>query len=336
MGSAGGSKSPNETVSIEVGARDDVASTFALASHVTYNKGYDVSKVGANKMSISGKGWAGGNSVFRLNSLAIAGGTAYIPSLPNEFITFRGNGGILQLGYATTSQEIVDVPAETDSETGEVITPAQTHTEYTYTPYDPSALIKNSTAAIGFDDQGTNCTWATALAESNTGGFIKDGTGTLTLSATPLYDGITWIKGGKIVFPEGTDVTLDPRSVGVAENARVDGYKYMANTVLYGNEPGSDVDMDVDASGITKVDISAETYVDALLQDKRVVLCSTTANITHLSTRYFVQGETLLVPEKPEGLPDKKWDWAVRIMMIGDKKCVCVGPRVEPFALKLR
>ena len=336
MGSAGGSKSPNETVSIEVGARDDVASSFALASHVNYNKGYDVSKVGANKMSISGKGWAGGNSVFRLNSLAIAGGTAYIPSLPNEFITFRGNGGILQLGYATTSQEIVDVPAETDSETGEVITPAQTHTEYTYTPYDPSALIKNSTAAIGFDDQGTNCTWATALAESNTGGFIKEGAGMLTLSATPLYDGITWIKGGKIVFPEGTDVTLDPRSVGVAENARVDGYKYMANTVLYGNEPGSDVEGDVDVSGVVKIDISDSSFVDALVDDRVVVLCRTTGRITGLNSKKFVQGETLLVPEKPEGVPEKRWDWMVRVMQIGGKNCLCVAPRIMPFSIKLR
>ena len=336
MGSAGGSKSPNETVSIEVGARDDVASTFALASHVNYNKGYDVSKVGANKMSISGKGWAGGNSVFRLNSLAIAGGTAYIPSLPNEFITFRGNGGILQLGYATTSQEIVDVPAETDSETGEVITPAQTHTEYTYTPYDPSALIKNSTAAIGFDDQGTNCTWATALAESNTGGFIKEGAGTLTLSATPLYDGITWIKGGKIVFPEGTDVTLDPRSVGDADNADVNGYEYMANTVLYGTEPGSDVEGDVDVSGVVKIDISNSSFVDALVDDRVVVLCRTTGRITGLNSKKFVQGETLLVPEKPEGVPEKRWDWMVRVMQIGGKNCLCVAPRIMPFSIKLR
>ena len=215
MGSAGGSKSPNQTVSIEVGARDDVPSSFALASHVNYNKGYDVSKVGTNKMSIVGKGWAGGNNVFRLNSLAIAGGTAYIPSLPNDFITFGGNGGILQLGYATTSEVVEVTPAELDSETGEVITPAVTETVYTYTPYDPSSLIKNSTAPIGFDDLGTNSTWATALAESNVGGLIKDGAGTLTLSAEPLYLGPTWVKAGKIVFPTGTDVTLDPSGLQV-------------------------------------------------------------------------------------------------------------------------
>lgn len=336
MGSAGGSKSPNQTVSIEVGARDDVASSFALASHVNYNKGYDVSKVGTNKMSIVGKGWAGGNNVFRLNSLAIAGGTAYIPSLPNDFITFGGNGGILQLGYATTSEVVEVTPAELDSETGEVITPAVTETVYTYTPYDPSSLIKNSTAPIGFDDLGTNSTWATALAESNVGGLIKDGAGTLTLSAEPLYLGPTWVKAGKIVFPNGTDVTLDPRTVGTAENADVQGYKYMDNTVLYGNEPGSDVTMNVDVSTITKVDISDPAFAEALVDDGYVVLCATTGNITGLVTRKFVMGETLLVPEKPEDVPAKKWNWMVRIMRINGKNCLCVGPRILPYTITLR
>ncbi len=336
MGSAGGSKSPNQTVSIEVGARDDVPSSFALASHVNYNKGYDVSKVGTNTMSIVGKGWAGGNNVFRLNSLTIAGGTAYIPSLPNEFITFRGNGGILQLGYATTSEVVVVTPAELDSETGEVITPAVTETVYTYTPYDPSSLIKNSTAPIGFDDQGTNCTWATALAESNVGGLIKDGAGTLTLSAEPLYLGPTWVKAGKVVFPNGTDVTLDPRTVGTAENANVQGYKYMDNTVLYGNEPGSDVTMNVDVSTITKVDISDPAFAEALVDDGYVVLCATTENITGLVSRKFVMGETLLVPEKPEDIPAKKWNWMVRIMRINGKNCLCVGPRILPYTITLR
>lgn len=336
MGSAGGSKSPNQTVSIEVGARDDVPSSFALASHVNYNKGYDVSKVGTNTMSIVGKGWAGGNSVFRLNSLTIAGGTAYIPSLPNDFITFGGIGGILQLGYATTSEVVEVTPAELDSETGEVITPAVTETVYTYTPYDPSSLIKNSTAPIGFDDLGTNSTWATALAESNVGGLIKDGAGTLTLSAEPLYLGPTWVKAGKIVFPNGTDVTLDPRTVGTAENADVQGYKYMDNTVLYGNEPGSDVTMNVDVSTITKVDISAPAFAEALVDDGYVVLCATTGNITGLVSRKFVMGETLLVPEKPEDVPDKKWNWMVRIMRINGKNCLCVGPRILPYTITLR
>ena len=341
MGSAGGSKSPNETVSIEVGARDDVASSFALASHVNYNKGYDVSKVGTNKMSIVGKGWAGGNSVFRLNSLAIAGGTAYIPSLPNEFITFRGNGGILQLGYATTSQEIVDVPAETDSETGEVITPAQTHTEYTYTPYDPSALIKNSTAAIGFDDQGTNCTWATALAKSNTGGFIKEGAGTLTLSAAPEYTGATWVKDGTLVVPAEVpevELTLDPRTAANAvENAHVDGWAYIANTVVYANDSDDDnMTVDIDASGIAKIDISDPSFVDVLRNQKRVVICGTTGTISGFSPKKFVLGETLLVPERPDGVPEQKWQWAAKVMQVNGKNCICVTTSTQPLFIRLR
>jgi autotransporter-associated beta strand protein len=289
----------------------------------------------------------------KIKALYLNGGMTEIKCMPTDIVQFGGGalrtpiynvvvGKAYTYVYVNENDETdvreLDVNmGESFSEDEVIYNLTETRTSDVMGPYYPdvSSVIKDSTGPIWFDTGDADYTWESELDYSNKGGFIKDGSGTLTLSGA-YYDGPTWIKGGKIVFPAGTDVTLDPRSAGIAENANVEGYKYMANTVLYGNEPGSDVDKDVDASGITKVDISAETYVDALLQDKRVVLCSTTANITHLSTRYFVQGETLLVPEKPEGLPDKKWDWAVRIMMIGDKKCVCVGPRVEPFALKLR
>ena len=138
------------------------------------------------------------------------------------------------------------------------------------------------------------------------------------------------------MFPNGTDVTLDPRTVGTAENAEVLGYKYMDNTVLYGNEPGSDVTMNVDVSTITKVDISDPAFAEALVDDGYVVLCASTGNITGLISRKFVMGETLLVPEKPEDVPAKKWNWMVRIMRINGKNCLRVGPRVLPYTITLR
>ena len=334
-------KSGDAKRSVCFGKRSDVDTNVTLSNRHTSNGsrqgGFDVVKVGSGYANIRTTTENGTPSTDAIESLDIQGGTVHLETgLPMTSLGFTEYGGMLQVGYTTASQEIVDVPAETDSETGEVITPAQTHMEYTYTPYDPSSLIKNSTAPIGFDDLGTNSTWATALAESNVGGLIKDGAGTLTLSAEPLYLGPTWVKAGKIVFPNGTDVTLDPRTVGTAENADVQGYKYMDNTVLYGNEPGSDVTMNVDVSTITKVDISAPAFAEALVDDGYVVLCATTGNITGLVSRKFVMGETLLVPEKPEDVPAKKWNWMVRIMRVNGKNCLCVGPKILPYTITLR
>jgi len=289
----------------------------------------------------------------QIGTLYPNGGTSIIRTLPGT-ITF--GGGALKtpiydtvLGKATkyvyvnqddaTDEKVLDEDVGESFMDGDVVYAfKETRQVDVVGPYYPdvSSVIKDSTGPIYFADDGADYTWATALAESNRGGLIKDGAGTLTLSAEPLYLGPTWVKAGKVVFPNGTDVTLDPRTVGTAENADVQGYKYMNNTVLYGNEPGSDVTMNVDVSTITKVDISAPAFAEALVDDGYVVLCATTGNITGLVSRKFVMGETLLVPEKPEDIPAKKWNWMVRIMRINGKNCLCVGPRILPYTITLR
>lgn len=89
------------------------------------------------------------------------------------------------------------------------------------TAFDPSAYIENSTAAIIFDDEGTSRTWATALEASNVGGLEKKGSGTLTLSAVPLYTGTTTVSEGALVIPGGT--TLAKLSVADGATLYVSG-----------------------------------------------------------------------------------------------------------------
>ncbi|MCR5414072.1 MAG: autotransporter-associated beta strand repeat-containing protein [Kiritimatiellae bacterium] len=81
------------------------------------------------------------------------------------------------------------------------------------TAYDPSAYIVDSTSAIVFDDGGTSYTWATALASSNTAGFTKKGSGTLTLSAAPEYTGATTVEAGALILPTGSSYTLGTGTV---------------------------------------------------------------------------------------------------------------------------
>ena len=332
---------------VEIGARADVDSSFRLDSYGSRSK-YTIAKVGTGVMTITNEKGDG-----QIGTLYPNGGTSIIRTLPGT-ITFGGGalktpiydtvlGKTTKYVYANegdaADERLLDEDVGESFTDGDVVYAfKETRQVDVVGPYYPdvSSVIKDSTGPIYFTDDGADYTWATALAESNVGGLIKDGAGTLTLSAEPLYLGPTWVKAGKIVFPNGTDVTLDPRTVGTAENADVQGYKYMDNTVLYGNEPGSDVTMNVDVSTITKVDISDPAFAEALVDDGYVVLCATTGNITGLVSRKFVMGETLLVPEKPEDVPDKKWNWMVRIMRINGKNCLCVGPRILPYTITLR
>ena len=67
---------------------------------------------------------------------------------------------------------------------------------------DPSALIVDSASPICFSNAvGEVHTWSTALADSNEGGLVKKGEGTLTLTAAPLYTGTTYLDGGVLKMP---------------------------------------------------------------------------------------------------------------------------------------
>ncbi|MBR4258704.1 MAG: autotransporter-associated beta strand repeat-containing protein [Kiritimatiellae bacterium] len=344
--------SGNYASTIEIGGRDDVNSEFALYSHTTSGgdpRPFTITKIGAATMKITN-----GYGSNKIKALYLNGGMTEIKCMPTDTVQF-GGGALRTPIYnivvgKTYTYVYVNENDETDvreldvdmgasfSEDAVVYNLTETRTSDVIGPYYPdvSSVIKDSTGPIWFDTGDADYTWASGLDSTNEGGFIKDGSGTLTLSSASSYDGPTWIKGGTIVFQQGTEVKLDPRTEGTAQNAIVRGYKYMANTVLYGNEPGSDVEGDVDVSGVVKIDISDPSFVDDFVDNRLVVLCRTTGSITGLNSKKFVQGETLLVPEKPEDVPEKRWNWAVRVMRIGDKNCLCVAPRTMPFSIKLR
>ena len=70
---------------------------------------------------------------------------------------------------------------------------------------DVSSLIKNSASPISIDI-ANNATFATQIGNSNVGGLVKRGTGTLTLSAVPAYTGTTVLENGTLIVPKGTTI----------------------------------------------------------------------------------------------------------------------------------
>lgn len=72
---------------------------------------------------------------------------------------------------------------------------------------------------IVFDDGDTNRTWSSAIPASNTAGFTKLGTGTLTLEKAPKYTGWTTVKAGKLIVPAGTALDVVAGAGGEIEGA---------------------------------------------------------------------------------------------------------------------
>ena len=337
------------TPHIEIGHRDDVASSFSLTSYGSRSR-FVITKVGSNSMTVTN-----GKGDPQIGTLYPNDGASIIYTTP-ETITFGGGALKTPIYETITGKAIKYIYVNATDATDERVLDEDAGTSFTdekdvvYNykeskevdvsgPYYPdvSAVIKDSTGPIWFDTDDADYTWAATLDYSNKGGLTKSGSGTLTLATEPNYTGVTWVQAGTLVVPEGTSITLDPRSLGAVSGVTVENYAYRPDTVLDGTEAGDDdLTGNIDVSGIQKIDISDPSYVTALVNQRRVVLCGTTGSITGLNFRHFVQGEKLLVPERPEGVSEKNWDWSVRIMQVDGKRCLCVAPRVVPYTIRIR
>ncbi len=176
---------------VEIGARDDVASSLAPYCHITASyTGYTIRKVGGNLLTLV-YGTSGNNNYAhtKVESLEIAKGTVLLPhgyiddtsSRALGTITFTGEGGYLR-------------------------TPVYKENNSDVSP-DVSAFIVNSTAPIGFDTNGETITLTNSISATNSGGLRKKGAGTLVLTAVPKFSGPIFVEEGSLTLPVGTSAS---------------------------------------------------------------------------------------------------------------------------------
>ncbi len=97
---------------------------------------------------------------------------------------------------------------------------------------DLSSRIGNSSSAIAVDTNGNNVTFASSLANTNTGGLTKTGSGTLTLSAANNYTGNTTVSGGTINIRNATSLGSGSATVNTGATLEIQGGGVTASNAI--------------------------------------------------------------------------------------------------------
>ena len=112
---------------------------------------------------------------------------------------------------------------------------------------DYSSRIVNSTSAISVDTNGEEVLWDTALANTNTGGLTKEGSGLLRIRATSDYDGATTINEGTLRIRNVTGSTgWKPGAIYINNGSTLE-FTGTSQTILQGT--GDNITFDSNGGG---------------------------------------------------------------------------------------
>ena len=274
--------------------------------------GNDIRKVGTGNLTLTAN---------RVRNVFLANGVVTLAHGTNSVhreTRYTFEGGTMAITGKTT---IYDT---TDNGDGSITTNSVT-TAFA----DASSLIVDSTAPICFSNATEEVhTWSTALADTNVGGLTKKGAGTLTLTAVPLYTGLTTVEEGMLVVPQGTELSYNALGdTNLVSGATITNYAYEANTALTAPATSGSVEYDapLDIANIASIDASGIT----LTKGQPYVIASAPA-ITGCS-KSALAAVTLTLPSNVDASK-----WVLKVLTIGNARCLCVAPKTNPFIIIVR